>query len=129
MTLKEFMKNASDQEKCLECPRIISQTAKGLSAIHAAGIIHRDLKPDNIYATKSGDRNLFIWKIGDFGLSIKLEHSLAYELGDWDLIKMDAISSTKEEEFSSQSFKGTSLTKAQRCMSRCPTLQKPIFTP
>ena len=39
-----------------------------LSYIHANKILHRDIKSSNIYMTKSG-----IVKIGDFGISKKLE--------------------------------------------------------
>lgn len=43
---------------------IISEIAKGLSAIHQAGIIHRDLKPANVIITKDGQA-----KIADFGIA------------------------------------------------------------
>lgn len=124
-TLKDFVKNATDRERLIECPRIISQTAKGLSAIHAKGIIHRDLKPDNIYATKGGGRNLVIWKIADFGISTKFGSS-ADELGgfNFDLSELDVTGSGKEEEFSSQSFKGTESYKSPEMYEQLPYTTK-----
>jgi serine/threonine-protein kinase len=57
-------------EKTLEPARaadIVLQCAAGLSAAHAAGVIHRDLKPDNIFLTRSGDREFV--KLLDFGVA------------------------------------------------------------
>jgi hypothetical protein len=46
---------------------IALQCAAGLAAAHAAGVIHRDLKPDNVFLTRSGDRELV--KLLDFGVA------------------------------------------------------------
>jgi eukaryotic-like serine/threonine-protein kinase len=46
---------------------ILSQTALGLAAIHAAGIIHRDIKSNNIMIDDAGSA-LRLW-ITDFGLA------------------------------------------------------------
>jgi serine/threonine-protein kinase len=43
------------------------QCAAGLSAAHAAGVIHRDLKPDNVFLTRSGEREFV--KLLDFGVA------------------------------------------------------------
>ncbi len=40
--------------------------------MHSKGVIHRDLKPANILYNKNDDGNL-VWKIADFGASVKQE--------------------------------------------------------
>jgi serine/threonine-protein kinase len=57
-------------EKTLDPVRaaeIVLQCAAGLSAAHAAGVIHRDLKPDNIFLTRSSEREFV--KLLDFGVA------------------------------------------------------------
>jgi serine/threonine-protein kinase len=57
-------------EKTLDPARaaeILLQCASGLAAAHAAGVIHRDLKPDNIFLTRTGDREFV--KLLDFGVA------------------------------------------------------------
>lgn len=57
-------------EKTLDAVRaaqIVAQCASGLAAAHAAGVIHRDLKPDNVFLTRSGDREFV--KLLDFGVA------------------------------------------------------------
>ncbi len=57
-------------EKTLDPARaaqIVLQCAAGLSAAHAAGVVHRDLKPDNVFLTRSGDREFV--KLLDFGVA------------------------------------------------------------
>jgi serine/threonine-protein kinase len=46
---------------------IVRQCAAGLAAAHAAGVIHRDLKPDNVFLTRSSDREFV--KLLDFGVA------------------------------------------------------------
>jgi serine/threonine-protein kinase len=57
-------------EKTLEPARaaqIVLQCASGLAAAHAAGVIHRDLKPDNVFLSRTGDREFV--KLLDFGVA------------------------------------------------------------
>ena len=56
---------------------IISQVAKGLHDMHAAGIVHRDVKHLNIFI-KDADTQPTI-KIGDFGMASKLEENQCIE--------------------------------------------------
>ena len=51
----------------LRAADIVLQCASGLAAAHAAGVIHRDLKPDNVFLTRSGDREFV--KLLDFGVA------------------------------------------------------------
>jgi serine/threonine protein kinase len=57
-------------DKTLEPARaaqIVLQCASGLAAAHAAGVIHRDLKPDNVFLSRTGDREFV--KLLDFGVA------------------------------------------------------------
>jgi serine/threonine-protein kinase len=46
---------------------IVSQVAKALSKVHAAGLLHRDIKPDNIFLV-DGEEDTFV-KLLDFGIA------------------------------------------------------------
>jgi len=46
---------------------IITQVAKALSKVHAAGLLHRDIKPDNIFLV-DGEEDVFV-KLLDFGIA------------------------------------------------------------
>jgi eukaryotic-like serine/threonine-protein kinase len=46
---------------------VVSQIAKALTKVHAAGLLHRDIKPDNIFMC-DGEDELFV-KLLDFGVA------------------------------------------------------------
>ncbi len=46
---------------------IVSQVAKALSKVHAAGLLHRDIKPSNIFMV-DGEDEIFV-KLLDFGIA------------------------------------------------------------
>lgn len=46
---------------------VVSQVAKALGKVHAAGLLHRDIKPDNIFLCE-GDDDVFA-KLLDFGIA------------------------------------------------------------
>lgn len=46
------------------------ELCNALEACHNVGIIHRDIKPQNIFLSPKG-----IFKLGDFGIARKMEHS------------------------------------------------------
>jgi eukaryotic-like serine/threonine-protein kinase len=46
---------------------IVTQVAKALSKVHAAGLLHRDIKPDNIFLC-AGEEDIFV-KLLDFGIA------------------------------------------------------------
>ncbi|MFO0743082.1 MAG: serine/threonine-protein kinase [Labilithrix sp.] len=51
---------------------IITQVAKALSKVHAAGLLHRDIKPDNIFLV-DGEEEVFV-KLLDFGIAKNAVH-------------------------------------------------------
>jgi serine/threonine-protein kinase len=63
--------------------QIVSQVARGLSKVHAAGIVHHDLKPENIFLTQELDEEVV--KLLDFGIAkvtaFSLLESLAAQTG------------------------------------------------
>ena len=69
MNLDKFIKNQKSgiEEKIIK--EIFLQICNGLRVIHEAKIIHRDLTPANIFI----NTNNYSIKIGDFGISTKLE--------------------------------------------------------
>ena len=58
---------------------IVTQVAKALSKVHAAGLLHRDIKPDNIFLC-AGEEEIFV-KLLDFGIA----KSSAVDQGDGSL--------------------------------------------
>ncbi|HVJ92053.1 MAG TPA: serine/threonine-protein kinase [Labilithrix sp.] len=46
---------------------VVTQVAKALSKVHAAGLLHRDIKPDNIFVC-DGEEDTFV-KLLDFGIA------------------------------------------------------------
>lgn len=72
----ELLKSLLQQmgEKCFtetEVRKIGTDLCTALSACSRKGVIHRDIKPDNIFVSEFGD-----YKLGDFGISRYLEHTL-----------------------------------------------------
>lgn len=59
---------------------VIHQLAKGLAAAHHAGVFHRDVKPSNVMV--SGDANLSMVKITDFGIAKMTEEELVGAMKD-----------------------------------------------
>ena len=58
---------------------VVSQVAKALAKVHAAGLLHRDIKPDNIFLC-DGEEDVFA-KLLDFGIA----KSSAVDQGDGSL--------------------------------------------
>jgi serine/threonine protein kinase len=54
--------------------QVVSQVARGLSRVHAAGIVHYDLKPENVFFAREGDGEVV--KLYDFGVARLTEFSL-----------------------------------------------------
>ncbi len=54
--------------------QVVSQVARGLSQVHAAGIVHYDLKPENVFFAREGDGEVV--KLYDFGVAGLTEFSL-----------------------------------------------------
>jgi serine/threonine protein kinase len=54
--------------------QVVSQVARGLSRVHAAGIVHYDLKPENVFFAREGEGEIV--KLYDFGVARLTEFSL-----------------------------------------------------
>ena len=59
--------------------RIVSQAARGLSKVHAAGIVHHDLKPENVFLAREDDDEVV--KLLDFGIAKLTAFSLVEAFG------------------------------------------------
>ncbi|WP_246357799.1 protein kinase domain-containing protein [Pyxidicoccus fallax] len=55
--------------------RLLTETARALTAAHAAGVIHRDLKPANLYLARTASGELV--KVLDFGLALLMSGGTA----------------------------------------------------
>ena len=73
LDLRQFINENKKKNKFIAINLIYSfilDLAEGIKYLHSNNIIHRDLKPDNIFIDKSNRL-----KIGDFGISIKLNNT------------------------------------------------------
>ncbi|MFG0284329.1 MAG: serine/threonine-protein kinase, partial [Phycisphaerales bacterium JB039] len=59
-----------------QAARLLSQVARGVQAVHAAGLVHCDLKPGNIAMTRDGAP-----KVADFGIAMREGQQPRAELG------------------------------------------------
>jgi len=64
-SLRDWLQTEPPNDAIVEA---LLQTARGLSAAHAAGVVHHDFKPDNVLRTASGR-----FVVTDFGLSTLLD--------------------------------------------------------
>jgi len=65
--LFKFLENKNFKLSEKEVIEIVKQLLSGIFYLHSYGINHRDLKPENILVKK--EKNNFVFKIADFGLS------------------------------------------------------------
>ena len=71
ITLKEYV-HKKGKLSSKEAISIAIQMCTGIEAAHNHHIIHRDIKPANIFISEFGE-----YKLGDFGISKQLEHTMA----------------------------------------------------
>lgn len=77
--LSERIQHALDNDYHFSTAQISSwfvQTLLGLRYIHSCGVLHRDLKPSNVFLLCNPAGGPDIAKIGDFGVSRKLDFTL-----------------------------------------------------
>ncbi len=75
--LRELDASTHDRSWTLD---LLTQIARGLAALHAAGIVHRDLKPANVLVSDTTDGHGFRVKITDFGIALGSERDSASEV-------------------------------------------------
>jgi len=63
---RNLRKSLTEDQIC----SIMFESIEGLDYIHKLGIIHRDIKAGNLFLTEQGEI-----KLGDFGVSAKLQHA------------------------------------------------------
>jgi len=63
---RNLRKSLTEDQIC----SIMFESIEGLDYIHKIGIIHRDIKAGNLFLTEQGEI-----KLGDFGVSAKLQHA------------------------------------------------------
>ena len=102
MNLDNFIKEIKNKgDESIEeeiIKKIVLQICNGLQEIHEANIVHRDLTPANIFI----NTNNYSIKIGDFGISTKLEtnQSLTYSMkgrGNYEYTPPEIIEGNKTE--------------------------------
>lgn len=72
-TLAHWIRDAKKEvweDRCARGAKIFLQVCNGLAHVHSKEVVHRDIKPSNIFRDID---DLDIYKIGDFGLSKRLE--------------------------------------------------------
>ncbi len=68
--LQELVDRSPELLSTAAVTRIVSDVARGLTAIHRAGVVHRDIKPENIFLEGLGDGvHGFGVKLLDFGIA------------------------------------------------------------
>ncbi|GMH35684.1 hypothetical protein BSKO_03552 [Bryopsis sp. KO-2023] len=85
-TLRDLLKNdfffEDERKKSLKMEWVLytcQDIARGFQYLHEQNLIHGDLKPHNIFLSTNGqDSRRFIAKIGDFGVSRKMQTSQVY---------------------------------------------------
>ena len=100
--LKEYMnENGSlDNNQKLFC-KLISSIAEALKVLNEKKVIHRDIKPNNIYINECEEENIednCIFKLGNFGSSIKREENDSMQIGSMLYLPPEMIENDDYDE-------------------------------
>jgi serine/threonine protein kinase len=95
-TLQDFInENKGKQIPENEIVDIFTQICVALEYFHRKGVVHRDLKPGNILFKNEGGYK--IWKISDFGASVKDDSKLKTSVRQLMTINYASIEQLLEE--------------------------------